>query len=266
MAVGNIKSRLIDVFTPAAASSDLQIQTRTGGQPTEVPPRSPTQISGRKEVRMVPDGHAVLQGLSSIPHLLTSVVAAFYRSDIISGSETSVDRARAMMHKFAVVALARLIDNGGPQAVEALLAGARHCLGPVLNSAMQTAASAGNPERGRQRANAYKQGSAYCTAFNVDPPSRGPATTDPLHADLSPTIQDGRGGLRSTRRRTGCGGGSSIRWANDVAHGRRGQEVPMTQSVSLVGCECFLGVITLLLSWKASATYKNRRFPQYALG
>ncbi|EJK56279.1 hypothetical protein THAOC_23873, partial [Thalassiosira oceanica] len=86
---------------------------------------------------------------------------------------------------------------GPTQAVEALLAGARHCLGPVLNSAMQTAASAGkagNPERGRQRANAYKRGSAYCTAFNVDPPSRGPATTDPLHADLSPTIQDGRGG------------------------------------------------------------------------
>ena len=38
-AVGNIESRLIDEFTPAAASSDLQIRTRTGGQPTEVPPR-----------------------------------------------------------------------------------------------------------------------------------------------------------------------------------------------------------------------------------
>ncbi|EJK67671.1 hypothetical protein THAOC_11267, partial [Thalassiosira oceanica] len=39
-AVGNIESRLIDEFTPAAASSDLQIRTRTGGQPTvptEVP-------------------------------------------------------------------------------------------------------------------------------------------------------------------------------------------------------------------------------------
>ncbi|EJK52101.1 hypothetical protein THAOC_28665, partial [Thalassiosira oceanica] len=45
-----------DVFTPAAASSDLQIQTRTGGQPTEVPPRSPIQISGQKKVWMVPDG------------------------------------------------------------------------------------------------------------------------------------------------------------------------------------------------------------------
>ena len=66
MAVGNIKSRLIDVFTPAAASSDLQIRTRTGGQPTEVPPRSPAQILGQKEVYMVPNGHAALQGLSSI--------------------------------------------------------------------------------------------------------------------------------------------------------------------------------------------------------
>ncbi|EJK64540.1 hypothetical protein THAOC_14718, partial [Thalassiosira oceanica] len=96
-AVGNIESRLIDAFTPAAASSDLQIRTRTGGQPTEVPPRSPTQISGQKEVWMVPDGHAALQGLSSIPHL-TSVAAGFYRSDVINGSGTSAGRARAMMH------------------------------------------------------------------------------------------------------------------------------------------------------------------------
>ncbi|EJK71727.1 hypothetical protein THAOC_06806, partial [Thalassiosira oceanica] len=114
-AVGNIESRLIDAFTPAAASSDLQIRTRTGGQPTEVPPRcrrgAPTQISGQKEVWMVPDGHAALQGLSSIPHL-TSVAAGFYRSDVINGSGTSAGRARAMMHKFAV-APARLIDNGG---------------------------------------------------------------------------------------------------------------------------------------------------------
>ncbi|EJK54254.1 hypothetical protein THAOC_26142 [Thalassiosira oceanica] len=60
---------------------------------------------------MVPDGHAALQGLSSIPHL-TSVAAGFYRSDVINGSGTSAGRARAMMHKFAV-APARLIDNGG---------------------------------------------------------------------------------------------------------------------------------------------------------
>ncbi|EJK73557.1 hypothetical protein THAOC_04809, partial [Thalassiosira oceanica] len=34
----------------------------------------PTQISGQKEVWMVPEGHAALKGLSSIPHL-TSVAA-----------------------------------------------------------------------------------------------------------------------------------------------------------------------------------------------
>ena len=50
---------------------------------------------------MVPDGYAALQGLSSIPHL-TSVAAGFYGSDVINGSETSADRARATMHKFAV--------------------------------------------------------------------------------------------------------------------------------------------------------------------
>ncbi|EJK51476.1 hypothetical protein THAOC_29345 [Thalassiosira oceanica] len=97
--VGNIKSELIDEVNPAAALSDQQIRTRTGGQPAE----------------MVPDGHAAQQGLSSIPHL-TSVAAAFYRSDVISGSETSAGRARAMMHKFAV-APARLIDNGGRRAI-----------------------------------------------------------------------------------------------------------------------------------------------------
>ncbi|EJK63312.1 hypothetical protein THAOC_16036, partial [Thalassiosira oceanica] len=42
--------------------------------------------------------------------------AAFYRSDVISGSETSAGRACAMMHKFAV-APARLIDNGGRRAI-----------------------------------------------------------------------------------------------------------------------------------------------------
>ena len=78
---------------------------------------------------MVPDGHAALQGLSSIPHL-TSVVAAFYRSDIISGSETSADRARALMHKFAV-APARLIDNGGRRAIGIALR-PQHFIGDVL--------------------------------------------------------------------------------------------------------------------------------------
>ena len=46
---------------------------------------------------MVPDGHAALQGLSSIPHL-TSVAAGFYGSDFINGYETSAGRARVMMH------------------------------------------------------------------------------------------------------------------------------------------------------------------------
>ena len=78
---------------------------------------------------MVPDGHAALQGLSSIPHL-TSIAAAFYRSDVISGSETSAGRARAMMHKFAV-APARLIDNGGRRAIGIALR-PQHIIGDVL--------------------------------------------------------------------------------------------------------------------------------------
>ncbi|EJK64251.1 hypothetical protein THAOC_15034 [Thalassiosira oceanica] len=73
----------------------------------EEPPRSPAQISGRKEVWMVPDGHAALEGLSLIPYL-TSVAAGFYRNDVIICSGTSAGRARAMMHKFAV-APARII-------------------------------------------------------------------------------------------------------------------------------------------------------------
>ncbi|EJK47425.1 hypothetical protein THAOC_33850 [Thalassiosira oceanica] len=52
-AAGNIESKLIDEFTPAAASSDLQINS--DGRPTyrgaaEVPLRSPALISGRKAV------------------------------------------------------------------------------------------------------------------------------------------------------------------------------------------------------------------------
>ena len=45
-AVENIKSRRIDASIPAVASSDMQIQTRSRGQPTvptEVPPRSSMQ-------------------------------------------------------------------------------------------------------------------------------------------------------------------------------------------------------------------------------
>ncbi|EJK55339.1 hypothetical protein THAOC_24935 [Thalassiosira oceanica] len=57
---------------------------------------------------MFPDGHAALQGLSSIPHL-TSVAAGFYRNDI-NGSGTLAVRARSMMSEFAV-APACLIDR-----------------------------------------------------------------------------------------------------------------------------------------------------------
>ena len=64
---------------------------------------------------MVSDGHAALQGLSSIPHL-TSVATGFYRTDCINGSGTSAGRARAMMHKFAVTP-ASLIDNVGRRAI-----------------------------------------------------------------------------------------------------------------------------------------------------
>ncbi|EJK64896.1 hypothetical protein THAOC_14317, partial [Thalassiosira oceanica] len=95
------------------------------GRPTdrgaaEEPLRSPAQISGRKEVQMVPDGHAALQGLNSIPYL-TSVANGFYRNnDIINGSGTSEGRARAMMSEFAV-APAHLIDNGGRRAIRIAL-------------------------------------------------------------------------------------------------------------------------------------------------
>ena len=78
---------------------------------------------------MVPDGHAALQGLSSISHL-TSVAAGFYRSDVINGSETSAGRARAMMHKFAV-APACLIDNVGRRAIRIALR-PQHFIGDVL--------------------------------------------------------------------------------------------------------------------------------------
>ena len=77
---------------------------------------------------MVPDGHAALQGLSSIPHL-TSVAAGFYRNDI-NGSETSAGRARLMMSEFAV-APARLIDNSGRRAIGIALR-PQHFKGDVL--------------------------------------------------------------------------------------------------------------------------------------
>ncbi|EJK65717.1 hypothetical protein THAOC_13398, partial [Thalassiosira oceanica] len=51
-------------------------------------------------------------------------------SDVISGSETSAGRARAMMHKFAVTP-ARLIDNGGRRAIGIALR-PQHIIGDVL--------------------------------------------------------------------------------------------------------------------------------------
>ncbi|EJK66778.1 hypothetical protein THAOC_12272 [Thalassiosira oceanica] len=71
---------------------------------------------------MVPDGHAALQGLSSIPHP-TSVAAGFY-------SGTSAGRARLTMSEFAV-APARLIDNGGRRAIGIALR-PQHFKGDVL--------------------------------------------------------------------------------------------------------------------------------------
>ena len=78
---------------------------------------------------MVNDGQAALKGLSSIPQL-TSVAAVFYRSDVINGSETSADWARATMHKFAV-ASALLIDNVGRRAIGIALR-PQHFMGDVL--------------------------------------------------------------------------------------------------------------------------------------
>ena len=79
---------------------------------------------------MVPDGHATLQGLSSIPHL-TSVAAGIHGSDVINGSETSAGRARATMHKFAV-APACLIDNNVGRRAIGIALRPRHFIGGVL--------------------------------------------------------------------------------------------------------------------------------------
>ncbi|EJK59085.1 hypothetical protein THAOC_20732 [Thalassiosira oceanica] len=93
MAVGNIESRLIDEFTPAAASpSDLQIRTRTGGQPTEPP---------------------------------VSIEVT-----LVIGSETSAGWARLMMHKFSVPP-ASLIDNVVRRAIGIALQ-PQHFIGDVL--------------------------------------------------------------------------------------------------------------------------------------
>ncbi|EJK61137.1 hypothetical protein THAOC_18419 [Thalassiosira oceanica] len=102
-AVGNIERRLIDEFTPAAASSDLQIRTRTGEanrqrcrrgaaeEPsTDIGPEG--GVDGPRWTR----GAVALQGLSSIPHL-TSVATGFYRSDVINGSGTSAGAMGAVV-------------------------------------------------------------------------------------------------------------------------------------------------------------------------
>ena len=78
---------------------------------------------------MVPDGHAVLQGLTSIPHW-ASVAAGFYRSDVPNGCETSKGRARAMMDKFAITT-ASLIDSVGRRAIGIALR-PQHFKGGVL--------------------------------------------------------------------------------------------------------------------------------------
>ena len=78
---------------------------------------------------MVPDGHAALQGLRSIPHP-TSVAAGFYRNAVINGSGTSAGRALLTMSEFAV-APARLIDNGGRRAIGIALR-PQHIIGDVL--------------------------------------------------------------------------------------------------------------------------------------
>ena len=78
---------------------------------------------------MVPDGHAVLQGLTSIPHG-ASVAAGSYRSDVPNGCETSKGRARAMMDKFAITT-ASLIDSVGRRAIGIALR-PQHFKGGVL--------------------------------------------------------------------------------------------------------------------------------------
>ncbi|EJK60148.1 hypothetical protein THAOC_19549, partial [Thalassiosira oceanica] len=55
-AVGNMKSKLMDAFIPAAASSDLQIRTRTGSQPTEVPSRCRRGAAEEPNTDIGPEG------------------------------------------------------------------------------------------------------------------------------------------------------------------------------------------------------------------
>mmetsp|Transcript_23093 Transcript_23093/g.53015 ORF Transcript_23093/g.53015 Transcript_23093/m.53015 type:complete len:201 (+) Transcript_23093:1425-2027(+) len=61
---------------------------------------------------------------------------------------------------------------------------------------MQAAASAGNPKRGRQRANAYARWSASCAAFNVDPLLQGVPRPIPF---MQTYIQQYRTGVVAAR-------------------------------------------------------------------
>ncbi|EJK58873.1 hypothetical protein THAOC_20968, partial [Thalassiosira oceanica] len=90
----------------------------------------------------------------------------------------------------------RVFRYQSPQAVADLPPGARDRLGPVLRSAMQAAASAGNPKRGRQRANAYARWSASCAAFNVDPLLQGVPRPIPF---MQTYIQQYRTGVVAAR-------------------------------------------------------------------
>ncbi|EJK53707.1 hypothetical protein THAOC_26796, partial [Thalassiosira oceanica] len=154
--VENIEIRLIEEFIPAAALSSLQIQTRTGGQPSEVPPGGvPLQRCRRgaaeePDIDIGPEGgvdgprwtRGATQRLSSLPHL-TSVATGFYRSDVINGSKTSADRARAMMHKFSVT-LASLTDNVGRRAIGIAL-WRQHFKGDALGMNRAPCATPKNP-------------------------------------------------------------------------------------------------------------------------
>ncbi|EJK52492.1 hypothetical protein THAOC_28221 [Thalassiosira oceanica] len=85
--VSTTPSRQQGCLISAKPNSNVEQESRpTNRGAAEVLPRSPTQISGQKEVQMVPDGHAALQGLSLIPHL-TSVAAGFYRMTLSSTAQ-----------------------------------------------------------------------------------------------------------------------------------------------------------------------------------
>ena len=79
---------------------------------------------------MVPDGHAALQGLSSIPHL-TSVATGFYRNDVINGSGDLGRPGSFDDEQICRCTGSRLIDNGGRRAIGIVLR-PQHFIGDVL--------------------------------------------------------------------------------------------------------------------------------------